>query len=233
MNIIKADFLKFGLCKKTIVFFNLAHQFKGGMEQRAEDSSSSVRPSSISLDKLSSPEKDREDPNEGLEGRDVLCESKIMEEQSHGSEVKGGVECTTSIMGNGLHPSSAGDMDRSSSAERQGEDLGPAQEREAKWEEEESDIEEAKEALAMDEEGADDEEEEEDSHLCVSVETLNSGAELEQQQLQTDDLNQEKLHDESQQCPNTQVSIQPIYLHLKTSYFWPKHCLHVCMRSIN
>lgn len=166
------------------------------------------------LEKLNSPEKDGEDPNEELEGKDILYESKLMEKQSHGSEVKGGVERTISVMGNGLHPSSTGDMDQSGSAEQQGEDLGPAQEREAKGEEIESDIEEAKEALVMEEEGADDEEEEEekeeDSHLCLSVETLNSGAELEEQQLQTDGLIQEELHDESQQCPNTQVSIQPM-----------------------
>ncbi|XP_013872649.1 consortin isoform X2 [Austrofundulus limnaeus] len=181
-------------------------QVEGGMEQRAEDSSSSVRPSSNFLEKLNPPEKDREDPSEELEGRGILHESKLMEKQSHGSEVKGGAECTISTMGNGLHPSSAADMDRSSSAEQQGEDLGPAQEREAKREEVERDTEEAKEALAMEDEGADDEEEEVEE---VSVETLNSGAELEEEQLQTDGLIQEKLHDESQQCPNTQQSSTP------------------------
>uniref|UniRef100_A0A3Q3BAS8 Consortin, connexin sorting protein n=2 Tax=Kryptolebias marmoratus TaxID=37003 RepID=A0A3Q3BAS8_KRYMA len=199
-----------------------AHQVEGGMEQRAEDSSCLVTHSSSLLEKLNLPEKDREDPDEELEGRDIFDGSKLTEKRDRGREVEGGVECTISVLGNGLHPSTAGEMDWSNPAEQQGEDLGPAQEKEAQGEEAESDIEEAEEAWAMEDEGAEDEEEEKqkegDSHVCQeapSVETLVSGAELVEQHLQTDDLTQEELHDESQWCRNTQES-STAWLHEET-----------------
>ncbi|XP_037552974.1 consortin [Nematolebias whitei] len=189
------------------------------MEQRVEDSSCSVRHSSNLLEKLNSSEKKREDPSGELEGKAIFYESKLTEKQDHGREVEEGVECTTSVIGNGLHPSTAGEMDQSNPAEQQGEDLGPAQEKEAKGEEAKSDIEEAEEA--MEDEGAEDEEEEkqmgEDSYVCLkalSVETLVIGAELVEQQLQAEDLTPERLHAESQQCRNTESSTT--WLHEET-----------------
>lgn len=200
---------------------SLALQVEGGMEQRVEDSSCSVRHSSNLLEKLNFLEKKREDPSGELEGKAIFYESKLTEKQDHGREVEGGVECTISVIGNGLHPSTAGEMDQSNPAEQQG-DLGPAQEKEAKGEEAKSDIEEAEEA--MEDEGAEDEEEEkqmeEDSSVCLkalSVETLVIGAELVEQQLQADDLTQERLHAESQQCRNTEVPIKSL------DCVWPLH----------
>lgn len=183
---------------------SVARQVEGGMEQRVEDSSCSVGLSSNTL------EKTREDPSGELEGKDLFCESTLTDKQDHGREVEGGAECTTAVVGNGLHPSVAAEVDRSSPAEQHGEDLGPAREKEAKGEEAKSDVEEAEEA--MEDEGAEDEEEEkqteEDSYFCleaVSVETVVIRAELVDQQLQTDGLTQERLHAESQQSRNTQV----------------------------
>ncbi|KAM4744765.1 LOW QUALITY PROTEIN: consortin [Anableps anableps] len=158
------------------------HQVKGAMEQFAANW----------LERLSSPETDREHPD-GKSER-IFYGS----EQTNGGEVEGGGERTTSALGNGLHPLTAGGMDRPNPAEQQEEDLGPAWEAEAKEEEDRSAVEEAAEALEMEDEGTEDDGEEKqserDSHLyqgALSVETLVSGAELE---LHRDASAQEKLH---------------------------------------
>lgn len=188
--------------------FHAAHQVDGGMEQRAEDSSCSVMPSVDLPDGLSSPEisgKDREHPARESEGRNGFHGSQHTDEQGNdreGREAEGGVGCT--ISGDGLHPSTAGEMDQSKPAEQQGQDLGPAQETEAKEEEDGNDVEEAAEAVEMEDEGEEEEEEggeekkkERDSLLSAKtlpVETVCSGAEVEVQELHQDGGAQEKLH---------------------------------------
>ncbi|KAM9409237.1 consortin [Pholidichthys leucotaenia] len=193
-----------------------AHQSRGGMEQRAADSFYPVMPSINLPDGPNSPEnsyKDREDPCRDLDGNDT---SQLTDKQSHVGgvgEAGGGEGDTTSVIGNGLHPSTAGEMDQSMPAELQGEDLGPAQEKEAKEEEEEeSDVEEAEEALEM-EDGEGEEEEDEakneelDSHFSqnrLPVETLVSGAEVESQQLHQDAPAHDKLNEATQLCQEIQ-----------------------------
>lgn len=180
------------------------------MEQRAEDSSHSqsgrlvVPPISLT-DGLISPEiseKDREDPDRELEGRDGFHRSQLTDRQGSnkgGGETEGGVGNTIPVTGNVLHPSSSGEMDQSKPAEQQGGDLGLAQEKEAR-KEEEGDVEEAAEALEMEEEGEDEEEEKQKkrgSPLCqeaLPVETLVSGAEVEAQQLHQETLTEEKVY---------------------------------------
>ncbi|XP_073320291.1 consortin [Pagrus major] len=186
-----------------------ARQVDDGMEQRAEDSSHSqssrpVVPSINLTDGLKSPEiseKDREDPDRELEGRDSFHRSQLTDRQGSnrgGGEAEGGVGYTIPVIGNALHPSSSGEMDQSKPAEQQGGDLGLAQEKEERREEEEGDVEEAAEALEMEEEGEDEEEEkqkERGSPLCqeaLPVETLVSGAEVEAQQLHQEALAEEK-----------------------------------------
>ncbi|XP_037602720.1 consortin isoform X1 [Sebastes umbrosus] len=189
------------------------HQVDKGMEQRAQDSSHPVTPSIKLTDGLNSPEvseQDREDPDREVEGRDCFHGDQLTDKQGsdrEGGEAEGGVEYTISAIGNGLHPPTAGEMDQSKPAEQQGGDLGPAQEKEAKRDEEKRDVEEAAEALEMEDEGEEEEEEERqkerDSSLCqkaLSVETLGSGAEVEVQQLHQEALAEEKLHEQTQEA---------------------------------
>uniref|UniRef100_A0A3Q1HYJ2 Consortin, connexin sorting protein n=1 Tax=Acanthochromis polyacanthus TaxID=80966 RepID=A0A3Q1HYJ2_9TELE len=186
-----------------------AHQVEGGMEQRAEDSSCPVIPSINLPDRLSSSEiseKAREDP-------DSFHGSQLTDKRGNdreGGEAEGEVGFTISVLENGLHPSTARGMDQSNPAEQQGEDLGPAQEKEAKKEEEETDVEEAVEALEMEDDGEEEEEEEKmkerGSHFsqkAVPVETLVSGAEFEAQPLHQDALAPETLHEDSQESTKT------------------------------
>ncbi|XP_054892624.1 consortin isoform X2 [Poeciliopsis prolifica] len=171
-----------------------AHQAKGGMEQRDEDSSCPLALSDNLIKRLSPPETKRKPPN-GNSQR-TSYGSDQTRRQAEDREVEGGVERAASARGNGPHPSAAGGMDRSSSAEQQEEDLGLVREAEAKEEEEEEDgseVEEAAEALEMEDEGTEDDGEnkqsEPDAHLSQEppkVETLVSGAELQ--------LHSEKLH---------------------------------------
>ncbi|XP_014328648.1 consortin [Xiphophorus maculatus] len=172
-----------------------AHQVKGRMEQRDEDSSCPPVLSDNLIKRLSSPEMDRKPPN-GNSQR-TSYGSDQTRRQADGREAKGGGERAASTRGNGLHPSAAERMDRSSPAEQLEEDLGPAREAEAKEEEEEeedgSEVEEAAEALEMEDEGTEDDDEEKQSELdfllsqeAPTVETLVSGAELQ--------LHSEKLH---------------------------------------
>lgn len=183
-----------------VVFVHPVHQIEGGMEQRTEDSSHSqsshpVTPSNNLEDRLNSPErseKNREDPDSKLEGRDDFHGTPLTDREGGG--VPG---CTISVEGNGVHPCTAGDMDQSKPAEQQGGDLGPVQE-------EERDVEEAEDALEMEDEAEDEEEEkqkERDSLFCqkaLPVETLVSEAEVEVQQLHQETQAQEKLHEEIQ-----------------------------------
>lgn len=180
------------------------------MEQRAKHStrpqrSPPVIPSINLTDSLVSPEtsvKEREDPDRDVEGRYCFHGDQLTDKQCSDREAAGGIGNTISVIGNGLHPSTAGGMDQSDPAEQQGGDLGPAQEREAKREEEERVA--AGEALEMEDEGEEEEEEkpkERDSALCrkdLPVETLASGAEVEVQQLHQEALAEEKLHEETQ-----------------------------------
>ncbi|KAM6950745.1 consortin isoform 2-T2 [Lycodopsis pacificus] len=197
------------------------HQVDEGMEQRAQDpsryqSSHPVTPSIELTDGLYSPEiseKDsRSDPLREVEGR--VCSLGDQLTDKHGSnreggEAEGGVEYTTSVIGNGGHPSTAGEIDQSKPAEQQGGDLGPTQEKEAKGDEEEREVEEAAEALEMEDEGEEEEEErkkKKDSALCqeaLPVETLTSGADVEQQQLHQEAQAEEKLHEENQESAKT------------------------------
>lgn len=202
-----------------LLLYSLSHparQVDGGMEQRAEDSSCPqsshpVIPSINMCDGLNSPEiseKDREDPDRELEGGEGFHGSQLTDKQRRsnreGGEAEGGAGYTISVIGNELLPSTAGEMDQSKPAEQQGGDLGLAQEKEAKREEEQRDVEEAAEALEMEDEGEDEEEEkqkERDSPFCqkaLPVETLVSGAEVEEQQLHQEALAEEKLHEETQ-----------------------------------
>lgn len=191
------------------MFSDADHQVEGGMEQRAEDTSCSVMPSVNLTDGLSSPEisgKDREHPPMESEGRNGFHGSQLTDEQGNdreGREAEGGAGCT--ISGNGLHPSTAEELDQSKPAEQQGQDLGPAQETEAEEQEEGGDVEEATEALEMEDEGEEEEGEEKKrewvssvSQKTLPVETVCSGAEVEIQQLYQDARAQERLHVETQ-----------------------------------
>ncbi|PWA29081.1 hypothetical protein CCH79_00006123, partial [Gambusia affinis] len=172
------------------------HQVKGGMEQRDEDSSCPPALSDNLIKRLSSPETDRKSPN-GNSQRTSYGSDQIRR-QADCREVGEGGERAASARGNGLHPSTAEGMDRSSPAEQLEEDLGPAREAEAKEEEEEeeedgSEVEEAAEALEMEDEGTEDDGEEKQSEPdarlsqeAPTVETLVSGADLQ--------LHSEKLH---------------------------------------
>ncbi|KAJ4947493.1 hypothetical protein JOQ06_009528 [Pogonophryne albipinna] len=164
------------------------HQVDEWMEPRGHDSSSPrsnppVVPSINLTDHLDFPEtsgREREDLNrEGCFHGDQLT----VKQGSDGEvgEAEGGVEQTTSVIGNGLHPSTDGEMDQSKPAEQQGGDLGPAQEREAKKDEEESDLEKAAEE-------------------ALPVETLVSGAEVE---LQQEAHAEEQLREETQESTQT------------------------------
>ncbi|XP_012736981.2 consortin isoform X1 [Fundulus heteroclitus] len=176
---------------------SIPRRVKGVMEQGAEDSfclSANV------LERLSLPDTDREHPDGKSEGRDIFYGSELTGKQAHSGEVEGGEQRGAPAPANGLHPSTAGGMDRSEPSEQQEEDLGPAGEAEAKEEEEEdkSEVEEAAEAREMEDEGTEDDGEDEpskgDSLLCQgapSEETLVSGEEL---QLHWDASAQEKLH---------------------------------------
>ncbi|XP_042360701.1 consortin-like [Plectropomus leopardus] len=194
-----------------------AHQVDKGMEQRAQDSSGSQssHPVINLTDRLSSPEvseKEREDPDREVEGRDGFHGDQLTDKQGsdrEGGEAEGGVGYTISMIGNGLHPSTAGEMDQSEPAEQQGGELGPIQEKEAKRVEEEREVEEAAEALEMEDEGEEEEEEkqkESDSSFCqqaLPVETVVSGAEMEIQQLHQEARAEEKLHEETQESTET------------------------------
>lgn len=161
------------------------------MEQKSEDSTSShLLSSSIDLaDKTDSSEvteTNREDPDSKPEGRDSFHHALSKEKEEtdgKGEETGGGLACSMSANGNGVHPSVTEDMDQPKTAEQQGGVLGPAQEKEANGEEG-RDVEEATEAVEME----DEEEAEEERHkrrgftFCpeaLPVETIVSASEVE------------------------------------------------------
>lgn len=185
------------------------------MEQRTEDPSRSqsshpVIPSINLTDRLrssESSEKDGEDPNRELQGRDSFHGTQLTDKDRSNrerGEAEGDVGYTITVIGNGLHPPTAGVMDQSKPAEQQGGDLGLTQEREAKVEEGERDVEVAVEALEMKDEGEEEEEEKQkerdsdSSQKAIPVETLVSGAEVGVQQLYQEAPAESKLHQESQ-----------------------------------
>ncbi|KAK5873822.1 hypothetical protein PBY51_018826 [Eleginops maclovinus] len=192
------------------------HQVDEWMEPRGHNSSPPqisppVVPSINLTDQLDSPE------ISAIEREDLSREAcfhgdQLTVKQGSGDEVReeeGGVEQTTSVIRNGLHPSTAGEMDQSKPAEQQGGDLGPAQEREAKKDEEECDLGKAAEVLEMEDEGEEEEKERQkkrDAPLCqeaLPVETLVSGAEVEVQQLQQEAREEGKLHRKTQESAQT------------------------------
>ncbi|RVE74654.1 hypothetical protein OJAV_G00024470 [Oryzias javanicus] len=137
--------------------------------------------------------------------------------QTHNRPSTGDAECASvdfmkpEIEGGGtqLPLTSAGGMDQSKPAEQQGEDLHPGREKEetgGEEEEEDCDVEEAAEALELEDEGAEDEwaEKQEEAGFCLTalpVETLASGDAVEQ--LRQIALAQEKQHDDSQEIAAT------------------------------
>lgn len=193
------------------------------MEQRAEDSSHSqsshpVTPSDLA-DGLNSPdtlEKDRKDPDRGLEEWDGFCGSQLTVRQGRdkkGGEAEGGIGCTISVERHEQHPSTTGGMEQSKPAEQQGGDLGLAQEREANREVKDRDVKEASEVLEMDDEEEDEEEEKlKEGDIALSrntlpVEALVSGAEVEEQQLEA--LTEENLHGD------TRVSTSQVVVYIR------------------
>ncbi|KAM4596934.1 consortin [Fundulus diaphanus] len=191
---------------------SIPHRVKGVMEQGAEDSfclSANV------LERLGLPDTDGEHPDGKSEGRDIFYASELTRKQAYSGEVEGGEQRGAPAPRNGLHPSTAGGMDRSEPSEQQEEDLGPAGEAEEEEEEDKSEVEEAAEAKEMEDEGTEDDGEDKqskgDSLLCQgapSEETLVSGEEL---QLHWDASAQEKLHayqetqEGSETCPNEEA----------------------------
>ncbi|XP_026234007.1 consortin isoform X2 [Anabas testudineus] len=194
-----------------------AHQVDGGMEQRTEDpshsqSSHSVIPFINLADRFKSSEiseKEREDPDREIQGRDSYHGTQLTDKECSNSE-RGQAEDvgdTITVIGNGLHPPTAGRMDQSKPAEQQGGDLGLAQENEAKVEEKERDVEVAVEALEMTDEGDEEEDEKQKDRdpdfpqQAIPVETLVSGVEVGVKQLHQEAPAETKLHEDSQMSP--------------------------------
>ncbi|XP_035484521.2 consortin isoform X2 [Scophthalmus maximus] len=177
-----------------------------------------VIPSIDLSDRLSFPEnteKNREDPDRVLDRKEGFHGSQLTDKQGsdrEGGEAEGGVGHTISAIENDLHPSTAGEMDQSKPAEQQGGDLGLAEGKEAiRAEEEERDAEKAAEAWEMEEEGEEEEKEkqnERDSVFCqkaLPVDTLGSGAEVDEQQLHQEVQDEEKLLEDTQESTKTCV----------------------------
>lgn len=200
-------------------------QVKREMEQKSEDSTSShLLSSSIDLaDKTDSSEvteTNREDPDSKPEGRDSFHHALSKEKEEtdgKGEETGGGLACSMSANGNGVHPSVTEDMDQPKTAEQQGGVLGPAQEKEANGEEG-RDVEEATEAVEME----DEEEAEEERHkrrgftFCpeaLPVETIVSASEVEvrHQEARTEEyetkLCQEEMQGSDKTCLSSETPI--------------------------
>ncbi|XP_060924827.1 consortin [Limanda limanda] len=189
-----------------------ADQVDRGTEQRDNDSfpqsGDPVTPSINLTDRLSLPEiadKDSEDPDRVLDGRDGFHGSQMTYEQGsdrEGGEAEGGLGHTIPAIENGLHPSTAGEIDQSKPAEQQGGDLGLAEER---VEEERS----VEEALEMDDEGEEDDKEKQKERdfafyqRALPVDNLGSGAEVEEEQLQQEVPAEEKFHEHTQESTET------------------------------
>ncbi|XP_053302970.1 consortin isoform X2 [Pleuronectes platessa] len=196
-----------------------ADQVDRGTEQRDNDSfpqsGDPVTPSINLTDRLSLPEivdKDSEDPDRALDGRDGFHGSQLTYEQGSDrerGEAEGGLGHTIPAIENDLHPSTAGEMDQSKPAEQQGGDLGLAEGKEVKREEEERSVEEAAEALEMDDEGEEDDKEKQKKkdvafyQRALPVDNLGSGAEVEEEQLQQEVPAEERLHEHTQESTKT------------------------------
>lgn len=172
-------------------------------------------------DSIKSPEiskTERKDPGGELEGSDSFHGSQVTEHKNREEEeAVEDVGYSITATGNGLHPSAAGAMDQSKPAEQQEEDSGPAEEKEAKNEDKERDVEEGVGALELKDEG--EEENQKKRAFCqkaLPVETVVSGAELKVQHLEQETLAEERLHKETQACISCQV-----------------HCDLVCFSSNN
>lgn len=129
---------------------------------------------------------------EARRGEEAFPASQLSEQAAAGGLSAGSIS-TAAHPADELHPLTAGGMDQSEPAEPQGGDLGLAQKQEAKRSEEERDVEEAVEALEMEDEGED---EEEGKQRALPVETLVSGAvsgEPEQPEQETPDTEEVTL----------------------------------------
>ncbi|KAK2854209.1 hypothetical protein Q5P01_006870 [Channa striata] len=186
------------------------HQVDGGMQKKAEDPSFSrisqpVIPVVNLAERLKSPETSGTDKE--LRDRECFQASPLTDMERSNREVGS----TITVIGKGLHPSGAGGMDQSNSAEQQGGDSGPAPEKEVKREEGERDVEEAVDALEMKDEGGEEEDEKRkdgDSALCpeaLPAETRVSGTEVEVQQPHQEVPVEEKLHKETQDSAQTSL----------------------------
>ncbi|KAK2920351.1 consortin [Channa argus] len=195
------------------------HQVDGGMQTKAEDPSLNqigqpVIPIVNLPKRFKSPE--TSGINQELQERDSFHAFPLTDMERvnrEGGEAEGEVGCTTTMIGNGLHPSGAGGMDQSISAEQQGGDSCPAPEKE-----EERDVEEAVDALEMKDEGEVEEKHKgRDSAFCpkaLPVETLVSGTEEEVQQLHQEAPVEKKLHTETKDSAQT-CRHQEVHLHQK------------------
>lgn len=162
-RILSTDLSKFTLNPVFSIF--TARHVDGGIEQRAEDSSRSqsghsIIPSINVSDKFRSSEiskKHEEDPSRELRARDRSQLTDMEHSNSETGRAEKDVGHTITVIGNGLHPPTAGGMDQSKPAEQQGGDLGLTREREAKVEEEETDVEVAVGGLEMKDEGEEEE----------------------------------------------------------------------------
>lgn len=177
-----------------------AHQVDRQLEQSADaphlsqgSHPASIVPSSDLTDGLSSPgvsQMDGGDLGRQVEARrgEAFPASQLSEQAAAGGLSAGSIS-TAAHLADELHPPTAGGMDQSEPAEPQGGDLGLAQKQEAKRSEEERDVEEAVEALEMEDEGEDDEE---GKQRALPVETLVSGA-VEQPEQETPDTEEVTL----------------------------------------
>ncbi|XP_072321081.1 consortin [Eucyclogobius newberryi] len=130
-------------------------QDKGTMERLKRDeksSGSSLLSHSIDLgDKIDSSEVAESDQEDSIsERKDSFHQAQSNEEEHKAEEPEGGPEGTMSAQ-NGISPSDLDDMDQSKTAEQQEGGLNPAQQEEA-HSVEQRDVEEATEALEMDDE---------------------------------------------------------------------------------
>ncbi|XP_076011754.1 consortin isoform X3 [Genypterus blacodes] len=180
-----------------------ANQVKGGAEQ----SSQLVNPHTTVDGRLplEKSEKNRADPDQEPEGRAPSHGSQLTDKKASdrgGGELEGGVEYTITVRGNGLHPSTSAEMDQSKPAALQGGEIGPTQENKVKEEEGDREVEEAAEAVEMEDEGED---EEEKKGQSLPEEALLSEPEVEAPQLQEEappeeeQYGQTQLHQETQQ----------------------------------
>lgn len=166
---------------------------KGRMEELEKEEASGLS-SSIDLgDKMDSSEVTESEwddcKSERTEGFHSAQSNEKEGSERKGDETEGGLECTILAEGNGVPPSVSDDMDQSKTAEQQGGGLRPAQEKKTDPEVE-RDVEEATEALDMEDEDDAEEEEHHGKAFTFSperlpVETVVSVAAVELRQQET------------------------------------------------